>query len=67
MENHDTARQDVALLCPECGGKGPHWVCFPQALFVPTGTEQVGFWTCDKFYGSDGRRLPSNVRIARRT
>jgi hypothetical protein len=63
-KNRDTARQlakDIAPPCPECGDKGPHWVGFPQTLEdVLIGTEQVGFWTCNKFYGPDGKRLPSN-------
>lgn len=35
--------------CPECGKRGPHWIA--------TGVLFNGFWTCDKFYGPDGRRI----------
>lgn len=42
-------------ICPECGGRGAHWVNAPGFTFglVPAG----GFWTCPKFYGPDGRRI----------
>ena len=28
-----------------------------------SGTEPDGFWVCDKYYGEDGTRLPSNVDV----
>lgn len=44
--------------CPECVRRGKHWVQMPQSLVdVLTGVPAQGFWTCDKFYGPDGRRL----------
>jgi hypothetical protein len=27
------------------------------------GTEPDGFWLCDKYYGEDGKRLPSNAKL----
>lgn len=65
MKNRETARQlarEVAPPCPECGQKGPHWVGVPMTLsdFL-SGAEPDGFWVCDKFYGADGKRLPSNA------
>ena len=43
----------ASLICPECGGKGPHWVSAPMFLSL----ESDGFWTCPKFYGADGKRI----------
>lgn len=64
MKNRDTAQQlaiDIAPLCLECGQKGPHWVNVPMSMIVLLGgAEQEGFWLCDKFYGPDGKRLPTD-------
>lgn len=47
----------VGTRCPECGKPGPHWISVPATLNgLMEGVEQ-GFWTCDKFYGADGRRI----------
>lgn len=44
--------------CPKCGERGKHWVQPPRTLAdVLDGTVLDGFWTCDKSYGPDGRRL----------
>ena len=44
--------------CPECGDRGLHWVGFPMSILdILSGRENVGFWTCAKFYGPDGRRI----------
>lgn len=44
--------------CPECGERGRHWVQPPASLQdVLDGTVPAGFYTCDKFYGPDGRRI----------
>lgn len=46
-------------ICPECGERGAHWVVLTPEL-VPLWqdiSENGGFWTCDKFYGADGRRI----------
>lgn len=67
MKNRATARwlaQETAPPCPECGQKGPHWVVVPMTLGdLFSGTEPHGFWLCDKFYGTDGKRLPSNAEL----
>ena len=58
-QNRATARKlsnaiaDSAI-CPECGKPGRHWLQDPAPFF---GGDLSG-WTCDKFYGPDGRRLP---------
>jgi hypothetical protein len=46
-------------LCPECGLPGLHYMQLPTTLEeIMTGSGiHSGFWTCDKFYGADGRRL----------
>ncbi len=67
MKNRKTAQQlarDTAPPCANCGGKGPHWVGVPMTLGdLLAGTEPDGFWLCDKYYGEDGRRLPSNNAV----
>lgn len=44
--------------CPECGERGLHYASMPATLeqILMTGAPS-GFWTCNKFYGADGRRL----------
>lgn len=70
MKNRATARQlhrDIAPPCPNCGVKGRHWVGIPMTLAdLFAGTEQDGFWICDKYYGADGHRLADNAGIERR-
>lgn len=60
-KNRENARRLAyfAIVCPECGERGKHWVTGLQtfsALFG-CGAPAGGFWTCAKFYGPDGRRL----------
>jgi hypothetical protein len=47
-------------VCEECGQPGGHWVSTRgislQAMITGI-DDQEGFWTCDKFYGEDGRRI----------
>jgi hypothetical protein len=57
MKNRATAlelhyKNPPKYVCPECGEKTHvgHFV-------VPPMLGAAGFWTCDKFYGPDGRRL----------
>lgn len=61
MQNRATAEwlERNRHTCPECGQRGKHWAQPPQSLdAVLNGLAYVaGFWTCDKFYGPDGRRL----------
>ena len=60
MQNRENAAMliDRATLCPECGGRGRHFIGEPYTLqHMIDGTQQAGFWTCAKFYGPDGRRL----------
>lgn len=67
MKNRATARQlhrDIAPPCPNCGDKGRHWVDIPMTLAdLFAGTEQDGFWICDKYYGADGHRLADNAEV----
>ncbi len=49
---------DNAVICPECGERGKHYIVDPAPWF---GGDCGGFWTCKKFYGPDGRRLTNNV------
>lgn len=58
--NRELARQLEwnSHVCPECGQRGKHWVSIPMTLEDwMHGGKPEGFWTCDKFYGEDGRRL----------
>ena len=59
IQNRENARRlaDNAVICPECGERGNHYVVDPVPWF---GGDCGGFWICKKFYGEDGRRLPSN-------
>jgi hypothetical protein len=51
MQNRNNyERSKPRPICPECGEPGPHFVV-PNVLYPD------GFWTCDKFYGPDGRRI----------
>ena len=65
MKNLATAQwlaREAAPPCPNCGQKGPHWIGVPMTLGdLLSGTTPDGFWLCDKYYGEDGKRLPSNV------
>lgn len=59
MQNRATAdwlrNQQV---CPECGERGLHWVIVPNTIEqILLGIATPGFWTCQKFYGPDGRRI----------
>lgn len=60
MQNRATAAQLEwnRHTCPECGERGKHWMQPAYTLAdVLDSTVPSGFWTCDKFYGPDGRRL----------
>jgi hypothetical protein len=61
MQNRDTAKKLEwdSNICPECGQRGLHWVEVPITLddAINWDKHHTGFWTCDKFYGPDGRRL----------
>ena len=60
MQNRATAKKLEwdSNICPECGQRGLHYVSPPASLaeILMCGSPS-GFWTCDKFYGPDGRRL----------
>lgn len=44
--------------CTNCGEPGLHWLQWPQTIVdIVEDREPAGFWTCDKMYGTDGRRL----------
>lgn len=48
-------------ICENCGEPGGHWVCatgFSLQALLSGEDDQQGFWTCSKYYGPDGRRLP---------
>lgn len=49
--------------CENCGERGGHWIeVEPQSLDdMLTGRPSRGFWTCAKYYGPDGRRLPEHT------
>ena len=49
-----------AATCPECAGRGKHAVFRPYTLADAFSgrPREVLFWTCAKFYGPDGSRLP---------
>jgi hypothetical protein len=50
--------------CENCGEMGGHWiVVHPTSLFAMISgvDDQEGFWTCPKYYGEDGKRLPEHT------
>lgn len=51
-------------ICEECGELGGHWVSFglPSLENIMKNEEQQGFYTCHKFYGPDGKRLPEHTK-----
>ncbi len=59
-KNRSTARWLRSMKpCSECGEPGAHFIQEPMTLIeLLDGREPSGFWTCAKFYGPDGRRLP---------
>lgn len=70
--NRDTARQLAAAararilmshICENCGDPGGHWISTrgtSLAGLISGVDDQEGFWTCQKLYGSDGRRSPEH-------
>ena len=46
-------------VCEECGELGGHWIQGPPMNLyqILGGLPEQGFWTCNKFYGPDGRRI----------
>lgn len=48
-------------ICPNCGLKGPHFIQAPPFSWSLNLGVSGGFWTCPKYYGSDGRRLPEHI------
>lgn len=55
-------------ICRECGKRGKHWIQFNNTaldlghqlfgnLFTNNLPHTNGFWICDKFYDSNGRRI----------
>ena len=62
MKNRMTARL-LLTPCPECGKLYDHFVIIPPE-FPPLLSMKLveyngheGFWTCDKFYDENGRRI----------
>lgn len=55
--------RSMAHTCKNCGEPGGHWVqTLGQSLEdVLQGKPDQGFWTCPKYYGEDGRRLPEHI------
>ena len=50
-------------ICENCGEPGGHWIStrgFSLAAIMTGVDDQQGFWTCSKYYGEDGRRLPEH-------
>jgi len=58
-KNRETAKWlKNQQVCTECGERGLHYVSIPMNLEqIIGGLPPVGFWTCAKFYGPDGRRI----------
>ncbi len=44
---------DNAVICPECGERGRHWVVVPSFWFE---RDSGGFWVCPRLY-ENGRRI----------
>lgn len=60
---HRTVRGIAASkhICEECGQPGFHWHSTGDSLEdIMNNREPNGFWSCDKFYGPDGRRININ-------
>ena len=62
----EAARQTrlAAHTCENCGERGGHWISTRGTSLegMLTGQDdQEGFWTCPKFYGEDGKRLPEHT------
>lgn len=67
------ARVRAQQPCPECGlpCEGGHWITTREVTLedlvqakhsgVALDESDFGFWTCSKFYGADGKRLPQFV------
>ncbi len=73
LKNRETAKKLNQLarkielskhICENCGQPGGHWIVVkPSSLFAMINgiDDQEGFWTCPKYYGEDGRRLPEHM------
>lgn len=48
-------------ICPNCGEKGPHFIQAPPFSWSLNENVAGGFWTCSKYYGTDGKRLPEHL------
>ena len=51
-------------ICENCGESGGHWINTRVSSLeaMLTGVDdQQGFWTCSKYYGKDGKRLPEHI------
>ena len=48
-----------AHTCEECGERGGHWVSMGMQTLedILADRPPQGFWTCNKFYGPDGKRI----------
>ena len=54
-------------ICENCGEPGGHWVStrgFSLEAIMTGIDDQQGFWTCSKYYGEDGKRLPEHTRTS---
>lgn len=51
-------RKIANTVCPNCGEKGPHFIQAPPFSWSLNVGVADGFWTCNKCYGPDGKRLP---------
>ena len=51
-------------ICEECGEPGGHWINIGVLTLqdVMDNKEPEGFYTCHKFYGPDGKRLPEHTK-----
>ncbi len=48
-------------ICEECGQPGFHWHSLGDSLEdIMNNREPNGFWSCDKFYGPDGKRIDTD-------
>lgn len=62
----DNARQrrNATHICENCGEPGGHWVQtrgWSLEAMISGVDDQQGFWTCSKYYGEDGKRLPEHT------
>lgn len=73
LKNRQTAKELNQLIrnielskhiCENCGEPGGHWIetkGYSLEAIINGVDDSQGFWTCSKYYGPDGRRLPEHT------